>query len=226
VGTGPFLVFVQDSAGSGGILRVSDGAGGSHRLAPSSTATEEQIPRVSRDGLWTYFQYTGPPATGIELWRVHLDGTGLERIGAAGDPYYADLEPDPSPDGTRLAYGTSRPDGTWHVIVRDLATGTDHPLGVVGRLPRWSPSGDRIAYWNTPDGYNGTIHVVQPDGSGDRLVSTVGVGYADAGLDWSPDGAWLVARSADALDLIEVATGQTLPLPWSAPYAWPAWRPQ
>jgi hypothetical protein len=226
IGAGPSLVFVEGSGGSGGILRVSDGGGASHRLIPSSTATDEQLPRVSRDGAWTYFQSTAAPASFAEIWRVRLDGTGLERVGAPADPSHTDADPDPSPNGTRFAYATTRPDGTWHVVVRDLATGTDQPVGVPGRLPRWSPTSDRFVYWNTTDGYNGTIHVVQADGSGDRRISAEGLAYGAVGLDWSPDGSWAVARGEHGLDLIEVATGQTLPLGWSAPYAWPAWRPE
>jgi hypothetical protein len=226
VGAGPALVFVLGSGGSGGTLRVSDGGGASHRLIPSSTATDEQFPRVSRDGAWTYFQSTTPPASVAEIWRVRLDGTGAELIGAPADPSHTDADPDPSPDGTRVAYATTRSDGLWKLVVRDLASATDHPLGLPGRFPRWSPSGDRFAYWNTPDGYNGTIHVVRTDGSDDHRISADGLAYGAVGLDWSPDGAWVVARGEHGLDLIEVATGQTLPLGWSATYAWPAWRPE
>jgi Tol biopolymer transport system component len=228
IGPAPSLVFVLGPGGGGGgaTLRVTDGGGASHRLIPSSTATNEQLPRVSRDGAWTYFQSITAPESFAEIWRVRLDGTGAERVGAPADPSHTDADPDPSPDGTRVAYATTRPDGTWHVVVRDLATGTDQPVGVPGRFPRWSPAGDRLVYWNTTDGYNGTIHVVGTDGSGDRRISAEGLPYGAVGLDWSADGLWVVARGEHGLDLIEAATGQTLPLGWSAPYAWPAWRPE
>jgi hypothetical protein len=226
VGAGPTLVYVEGSGGRGGTLRVSQSGGASHRLFTSSGVTDQQLPRVSRDGVWTYFQLSGSPATNFELWRVHLDGTGLERVGSAGAPSLADADPDPSPDGTRLAYATTRPDGTWHVVLRDLATGSDYPLGVPGRNPRWSPSGDRLAYLNTTDGEFGTIHVVRYDGSQDRLISPPNRPYLPLGVDWSPDAVWVVARAQDGFDLIEVATGQTLRLGWSSVYVWPAWRPE
>jgi hypothetical protein len=225
VAGGASLVFVQGGAGSG-TLRVSDGGGASHRLAPSSTAADEQLPRVSRDGEWAYFRYSGPPAPGSELWRVRLDGSGLERIGPAGEVSRTDGDPDPSPDGGRLAYATTRPDGISRLVVRDLAGGTDAALGLPGRLPRWSPAGDRLAYWHSDDGYTGTIHLALPDGSGDRGLSPSGRTYEPVGLDWSPDGAWLIARGESTLELIDVASGATMPLGWSAVYAWPAWKPQ
>lgn len=226
VDAGPTLVYVEGSGGHGGTLRVSEAGGTSHQLFASSGVTDQQLPRVSRDGVWTYFQLSGAPATNFEIWRVHLDGTGLERVGPAGAPSLADADPEPSPDATRLAYATTRPDGTWHLVVRDLAAGTDHPLGVPGRNPRWSPSADRLAYVNTTDGEFGTIHIVQSDGSQDRLISPPNRTYLSLGLDWSPDAVWVVARAQDGLDLIEVATGQALRLGWSSEYVWPAWRPE
>ncbi len=226
VGAGPALVYVQGSGGSGGTLRVSETGGASHQLFASSGVTDQQLPRVSRDGAWTYFQLSGSPATNFELWRVRLDGTGLERVGPAGEPSLSDADPDPSPDGTRLAYATTRPDGTWHLVLRDLATGADHPLGVPGRNPRWSPSGDRLAYVNTTDGQFGTIHVVRSDGTQDRQISPQNRMFLSLGVDWSADAVWVVAREQDGLDLIEVATGQTLKLGWSSEYVWPAWRPE
>ena len=193
---------------------------------------DEQHPRVSREG-WTYFQTAGDLIVGGEIWRVHLDSGTLERVGPPGDPNFSDGDPDPSPDGNAFAYITSRPDGVTRIVVRDLSTGVDHPLGVEGFRPRWSPTGDWIAYARDAFFGEGTIRVVRPDGSDDHQLSLPGYGYQIRGLDWSPDGAWLIARVdgpgfdyLGPLVLINAATGVPLPLGWSHQYHWPAWKPE
>jgi hypothetical protein len=223
---GGAIVYVDGSGGGPSRLFVADAAG-THRLAPASTAVQEQFPRVSHDGAWAYFQYgVGDGFTGSELWRVHLDGSGLERVGAPAASNVGDLNPDPSPDGTRLAYASTRPDGVARVVVRDLVGGVDHPLGLEGRVPRWSPSGEWIAYLGWPGFGAATIRLVRPDGSEDHQLSLDGRGYGLSGLDWSPDGAWLIAQGDGLLELIDASSGAPLPLGWSHTYDWPAWKPE
>jgi hypothetical protein len=48
--------------------------------------------------------------------------------------------------------------------------------------------------------------------------------YTPDGLDWSPDGQWLLAHSDSTMDLIQVATGLTLPLGYSLGYYRWSWR--
>ena len=54
-----------------------------------------------------------------------------------------------------------------------------------------------------------------------------GTSPAMRGLTWSSDGRWIVARNAgtNRLDLIEAASGHTLPLPFTAGMGFPAWKP-
>ena len=69
--------------------------------------------------------------------------------------------------------------------------------------------------------------LVNPDGSNSRVISAPGRKYG-AGLDWSPDGRWIVVRSAEQpmVVLIRVDTGETLPLPFSTLIEEPAWKPE
>jgi Tol biopolymer transport system component len=67
-----------------------------------------------------------------------------------------------------------------------------------------------------------------PDGSEQRIISTPLRTY-DPGIDWSPDGKWIVVRpnNAPALDLINVESGLTLPLAFTrGELDLPAWRPR
>jgi Tol biopolymer transport system component len=211
--------------GAGGTrLYVSDLAGNGMRLVsdPEGERDEKQ-PRVSRDGAWVYFRYG---VGGGEIWRIHPDGSGLERVTGPAPAYEGDAGPDPSPDGKSLAFAGDRstPE-VFELVVHDLETGDERPLGVRGLLPRWAPDGGRIAYWAGANPWqDGAIFVVGADGTGAHQVSEPGRRYFPEGLDWSPDGNWLVARSDARLDLIEVATGLTLPLGYSEAYWLTSWR--
>lgn len=74
-------------------------------------------------------------------------------------------------------------------------------------VPRWSPRGDKLAFYSTIDG-NWNLYLVNPDGSGlDRLTDHPA---DDVGPEWSPDGRELVffsRRDGDAeIYRIELAT--------------------
>jgi hypothetical protein len=199
--------------------------GAPRRLLPSPTLRLERHPAFSPDGRWIYF--TGLAAGDVypSLWRARRDGSGLERV--PFDSTEGESRPQISPDGGRMAFAAGQPDREPFIRVRDLATGQATPLEARGTSPRWSPAGDLIAYVDTYDysGYSGQLRVVRPDGSADRAVVS-GVAYG-AGVDWSPDGRFLVARSSEnRLELIEVATGERIPLPYSGNLLRPSWRPE
>lgn len=111
------------------------------------------FPRYSRDGVWIYF--SGYLADGSwTIWRVHPDGSSLERvpINYTGPQ----TRPDPSPDGTRLAIVTGSAARTV-----DLPQGATSSWMVTGITARWSPTGERLAVM--PNG-QGPIMVVSADG--------------------------------------------------------------
>jgi hypothetical protein len=185
--------------------------------------TLAQEPRASRDGAWVYFVNV---LNGGAVWRVHPDGTGAQQITLSAGGFAMLGDPDPSPDGTQVAYWRGANGSPDTLYVRNLASGVERVL-VVGQTPRWVPSGSQLAYWGAVQRgvqLGGAIYVVNADGTGARLISTPGRNYLPGSLDWSPDGRWLIARSDSTLDLIEPATGLTLPIPWSANLTFPAWR--
>ena len=135
-----------------------------------------------------------------DIYRVHPDGTGLERL--TDDPAFDD-QGTLSPDGKFLAFVSSR-SGQADIWVLELATRklrnlTDHPAGDF--RPSWSPDGRWIAFSSDRDSKNpklpndfATMHsteiyVVQADGSGLRRV-TQAQGFAGS-PSWSPDGKQL-----------------------------------
>jgi Tol biopolymer transport system component len=221
-GTG--LIYQEAIPGGAGasILYRTDLAGNRALLLPPGPASDrdQKYPRVSRDGVWVYFRL------GSEIWRSHPDGTGLEQVTDAEASPGQDTHPDPSPDGARLLFTSSRfTQGELEIVVRDLASGEEQSLGVNGLLPRWSPAGDRIAYWGgDPFDRGGSIFVMQSDGTQARMVTPASRLYLMEGLDWSADGEWLVARAEENLELIHVATGLILPLGYTGANGWASWK--
>ncbi len=137
-----------------------DPLGHSHRVVTNSLMRSEFYPRYSPDGSYIYFTGNDSLSTCYGVWRIHSDGTALEQVvadtldcgqysytGAPSPSYATSL----SPDGTQLVY-VSRT-----LRIRTLATGADTSLGVVGDVPRWSPTGTWIAYDSL-----GTLHPDPP----------------------------------------------------------------
>ena len=155
-------------------------------------------PAPSHDDTWLYFSAI-QPGTGTSIWRIHLDGSGAQQIvPATRSPH----SPSPSPDGNRLAYVEGN-----DVKVLELVTGSVVTIpGTGADEVRWSPTGDRLA---TKGGAG--IYVVNPDGSGIRQV-VPGNPYW-RGLEWSPDGRWIVARIDGVPSIIDWNTGLVLPTP-------------
>jgi Tol biopolymer transport system component len=171
----------------------------------------------SKDGQWVVFTSERDGLGQSNLYRVKVDGTGLQRL---TDHVAVDDSAVPSPtDPNLVAFVSSRRGadgwGTTNIWTLDIASGALR--NVTGKLgfdpslphgyfkPSWSPDGKWLAFssdtgthWrghNLPDGWERTqessIYVIRPDGSGWRQVAT-NPGYAQGSPSWSPDGSKLV----------------------------------
>ena len=223
-----------------------DTAGHRRRAVTDLLMRSEYYPRYTLDGSYMYFTGNDSLTTCYGVWRIHPDGTGLEHVVADTSDcgvyvYETAPSPDhassPSPDGTRLVYVGGQPNSqlNWvlsHTLrVRTLATGADTSLGVAGDVPRWSPTGEWIAY-----DYTGTLMLIHPDGTGQQALLNRGDNNHPA-VSWSPDGQWLIYfgfnyyGSPDqptgffGLKIVNVATGLRLPLPFAGGLTDPTWRP-
>jgi Tol biopolymer transport system component len=180
-----------------------------------------------------------------ELHRIELDGSGRGRL-TTGQP---DTDPDWSPDGDEIVFVrgvnlSSFEKSNDDLYVLDVATGrtrqlTRTPPGVYEAAPAWSPDGSRIAFARSTRGsqFDGTasIHVIGPDGSGERLVLDHKL-YADTAysLAWSPDGASIAFETSSKLgctsiSVVHVTTGSVRALTTCArpreSTVSPAWQP-
>jgi dipeptidyl aminopeptidase/acylaminoacyl peptidase len=93
-----------------------------------------------------------------------------------------------SPDGRELVLGTPGGDTAPQIKIFDINSHRLREL-VEGNWPSWSPSGDWIAYF---DHSNEGVHLVRPDGTGNRILKNVGkslLAYRAFGGApvWSPD---------------------------------------
>ena len=94
-----------------------------------------------------------------------MDSNGSNETRLTHDPG-GDLNPDWSPDGTRIAFDSTR-NGTKHVYVMNAdgsekirLTSFEKPSG----QPAWSPDGSKIVFYSNRDG-NAKIFVMNADGS-------------------------------------------------------------
>jgi dipeptidyl aminopeptidase/acylaminoacyl peptidase len=136
-------------------------------------------------GLAILFLWTGAaaavPASGPEQRFTARDLFDLE---AADDPQI-------SPDGRWIAYVRRSGDimtdrfrrSIWLI---DTTTGRQVPLARDAGQPRWSPSGDRLAYIAAADAGRSQLWVRWMQ-SGEAVPIT-GLGYAPNSVAWSPDG--------------------------------------
>jgi len=176
-------------------LSIANGDGTGERPLLPLTGLDYS-PSISPDGEWVIF--TSERAGSADIYRVHLDGSGLERL--TDDPAYDD-QAVLSPDGKTLAFVSSRETGRTHIWLLDLASRRAHlltPNSGSDFRPAWSPDGKWIAFSSDRDSKAGhapgswerlqslSVYVIRPDGSDLRRV-TRGRGVAGSPR-WSPDG--------------------------------------
>jgi Tol biopolymer transport system component len=153
------------------------------------------------------------------LYRARSDATDPELLGSFIAHGEMTRHPAPSPDGSKVAFvsGGSSITGDNAIRIFDVATRVVSSLIAQGSHPRWSPTGEQIAYISSGK----RLSLVNPDGSGNRAVN--GKSYGGP-IAWSPDGQWILAGVSGPLELVHVATGTTIPLPYSISMAAPSWK--
>lgn len=193
----------------------ADGSG-EHRLLPDSKYLDYD-PSFSPDGQWIVFtsERDGEGDGQADIWRVHPDGTGLERL--TSDPSLEDAGV-LSPDGKKLAYVSTKGGArTANIWVMDLATRraknltgdgkSAPPLTMNGNFrPSWSPDGQWIAFssdrgekWSGAESGAGaghwqpaSLYIMRADGSGVRRLTSTTPAETVGSPKWSADGKKIV----------------------------------
>ena len=171
-------------------------------------------PVFSPDGRTVYFS-GGSFLTGNRtIWRVGRDGSGARSISQALTG--GDFSPSVEPAGQVAAFHTPEARIRFVNLQSGLPVGTSIP----GLYPEYSRTQDRLSLVTGEQ-----VAIVNVDGGGFRIVTPIGRRYAQLVASWAPNGDWLLVRGESLLELIQVATGLRLVLPWSVTLTHPAWKP-
>jgi TolB protein len=173
----------------GCVLLLIAGCGGSSKRAVALAFVS------SRDGAY-------------QLYTMSAGGHGQRRLtrdkGDASTPAGLDYQVQPawSPDGTQIAFASSR-EGIFHIFLVDAAGKSTSRVSVGAQPdfhPSWSPDGRRLA---VARGTKSVITVFNRDGSHSRRITT-GKGL-ESDPAWSPDGRWIAYDRRDpARDVREI----------------------
>jgi Tol biopolymer transport system component len=193
-------------------------------------------PSWSQKGDWIVF--TSERGGSADLYRIHPDGTGIERLTDA--PAYDDQSAF-SPDGTRIVFVSTRAGGRANLWILDVATHKAAPLtsGNGGDFrPSWSPDRAWIAFSSDRDSdfppaggrwermHLVDVYLIHPDGSGLKRISKHGDFCGSP--KWTADSKAIVAYCMSAQDTwhyrfgsedgdnqllkIDIASGATTPV--------------
>ena len=186
-------------------IAKADGSG-ERPLLP--TGTLDYNPSWSAKGDWIAF--TSEREGSADIFRVHPDGTGLERL---TDSQAFDDQAAFSPDEKKMVFVSTRAAGYANLWILDVATHKAVPLtsGQGGDFrPSWSPDGQWIAFSSDRDSDLPTakgrwerlhlvdIYLVHSDGSGLRRISRHG--NFCGGPRWTADSKNVIAYCMSAQD--------------------------
>jgi Tol biopolymer transport system component len=165
-------------------------------------------------------------------------------------------EPSPAPDGSRIVFARTTRVGA-AILSAPNGGGPEQVLVPMGRFadvayPRFSPSGDQIAFVAPQSGLNGGVParasslfleemlrlgpavaaahgipwdpwIMNADGSNLHRVAVVG--GDEPSVTWSPDGDYLFVYSGIGSFVVDATTGDTTPLSFVTGYGPTAWLP-
>ena len=149
----------------------------------SGLATE---PTLSADGRMVAFASDRAAAGNLDIWVQQTAGTGAIRL--TDDPA-DDRAPAISPDGSTIAFRSERDGGGIYLV--SAFGGKPRLLASGGRSPRYSPQGDRIAYWAGEEQNFGSRLFVIPASGGEPKELKMDFQIARSPI-WSAGGTQLM----------------------------------
>jgi len=217
---GPARRLTKVSQQMGGLTWISNreivfcrgvfGVGSTWRLASDGKSEPEPVPGVldgARDPAIVY-PPKGPvrlaysrSVTDFNIWRMEIATEANGHVRTVSEPAAvvastrADISPQFSPDGKRIAFASDR-DGFREIWV--AASDGSNPVQLTTLksqrcgTPNWSPDGRQIVFDSLASG-NNDIWIVGSQGGSPKRITTEP--SDDARASWSHDGRWIYFRS-------------------------------
>jgi Tol biopolymer transport system component len=181
------IVYSSGQEGSTNLLTIPASGGASERLAFAGFATALSVSRsgsrlaYERDVFDTnIWRIPGPSSTGMK--------SAPSRFIASTQP---DAEPQFSPDGTKIVFGSAR-SGNYEIWICDSEGRNPVQLTSFGGVgvgsPRSSPDNRWIAF-DSSKGGNGDVYVISADGGQPRRLTSGPSNNVRP--SWSQDGRWI-----------------------------------
>ena len=152
-------------------------------------------PALSADGKLMVFSSDRSGDGNLDIWLQQLEDHRLRGDARRLTSHPTDdLEPALSSDGSQVVFRSEREGGAIYVlpIALSIAKGAEKYLVPLGRRPRFSPDGRRVAYWTGHIGgaVSGALFVVPTEGG--EPTPIVPQFVAARSCVWSPDGQSLL----------------------------------
>jgi Tol biopolymer transport system component len=187
---GKSLIYDTGGRTESGLWRVAIDGG---PPGPILTNVRGSRPSIDRNGKRLVFQLT---TTDMNIWR--MPGPGSEDVRATASAHKPlvsstlfDGSPQFSYDGQRIAFVSFRTGAPEIWIARSDGTKQSQLTSFAGRTvgsPRWSPSGDEIAF--DAVGYSG-VNILAVNVSDGRVRDLTVDGSWNVRPSWSRDGKWI-----------------------------------
>ena len=137
---------------------------------------------------------TGTAVDGdFEVWVMNADGSGAVPV---TDNTAEEATPAWSPDGTKIAFASTRGGGSYEIWVMNAnGTGATQLTSSIGEnfSPDWSPDGSEIVFSSNRNAGQDDVYKIDANGSNEEQLTDHA--QSDAAPVWSPDGSKILFRS-------------------------------